>query len=229
MTHVDYEKMKIIAARKALEYVKDGYVLGIGSGSTVKYFIEFLGDALKKGLLKDIIGIPSSIDSRILMSKYGIPITDLYENPEIDLTVDGADSILSDKGVIIKGLGGAFTREKIINYAAKKRIIIVDERKLNREVPVPIEVLPFSLGYVIKTLDKMGGKPILRESSGKVGPCISDNGNIILDAYFEIDQITPTLEIELNKIPGVLENGVFVMQCEVIVGLSSNEIKILRI
>jgi len=222
------ESKKIIAARRALEYIEDDFIIGIGSGSTVKYFIKFLGDALKNGELQGVKGIPSSIDTRILMRKANIPIADLVDFPELDVTIDGADSVLTDKKILIKGGGGAFLREKIICYAAKKLIIIVDDSKINRHFPIPLEVLPFALGYVIREIEKLGGEVKLRECKGKVGPCISDNGNIIVDAFFAHDKLNPELEIQLNRIPGILENGIFSKKCSVIVGISENDVEILE-
>jgi len=225
MLSITQDKKKIIAAKKALEFVKDGNIIGIGSGSTVKYFIRFLGEEIRKGNLREVKGIPSSYDTRILMQKAGIPVTDFIEYPEIDVTVDGADSVLLEKRILIKGGGGAFLREKIIDYAAKKLVIIVDDSKLNREFPVPIEVLPFALGYVIKRIETLGARVTFRESKGKVGPCVSDNGNIIIDALFDHKDLVPELEIKLNMIPGVLENGIFNAKCNIIVGLSDKDVK----
>lgn len=223
------EKEKILVARKAVEYLRDGIVLGVGSGSTVKYFIEFLGEKIHRGELSDIKAIPSSHDTRLLLHKKGIKCVDLIDYPNIDITVDGADSVHLSKRVLIKGGGGAFLREKIIGYAAKRFIVIIDESKINRSFPVPVEVSSFGLGYVLKRLKKLADEVSIRKCSGKLGPCISDNGNIIVDVQFKAENIDRMLEAKLNAIPGVLENGIFTRDAEIIIGKRDGGIEIRRI
>jgi len=212
------EVKKLAAAKKALEYIEDNSIIGIGTGSTVKYFIRLLGDALKSGHVKNVRGVPSSYDTRLLMLEANIPIVDLIEYDYLDVAVDGADSVLVKKKILIKGGGGAFLREKILAYSSKRVIIIVDDSKIDRVFPIPVEILPFSISVVKRKIRELHGELRLRPCNGKVGPCISDNGNIIGDAYFSNDQITPSLEVKLNSIPGILENGLFNVKCKIIIG-----------
>jgi len=223
------ENGKKIAAKKALEYIHDGMILGIGSGSTVKYFIEFLADKLKRGEFRDLKAVPSSYDTRMQLHKYGIECIDLLDYPYPDVTIDGADSVYLDKGILIKGGGGAFLREKIIGYAAKDFIIIVDESKINRYHAVPVEVIPFGLGFVINKLRSISEGIRIRECTGKLSPCISDNGNIIVDVNFSEEVINKDLEAKLNMIPGVLENGIFSRNAEIIVGKRNGDVEIFKI
>lgn len=229
LVNIMSEFAKRIAAKKALEHVQDGMILGIGSGSTVKYFIEFLADKIKQGEFRDLKAIPSSYDTRLQLHKYGIECVDLLDFPYPDLTIDGADSVYLEKEILIKGGGGAFLREKIIGYAAKKYIIIIDETKINRRYAVPVEVMPFSLGYVINMLRSISEGITIRECKGKLSPCISDNGNIIVDVNFSVEALSKELEVKLNLIPGVLENGIFSRDAEIIVGKNDGKIEIFEI
>lgn len=198
---------KVNASRLALELIKDGLVLGIGSGKTVEIFLNLLGEKIKKEGIK-VYGVPSSYQSMLLAIKNGIKIVDLAES-EPDICVDGADQV-DAKLNCIKGGGGAMTREKIVASASGRVVIIVDESKLSEKlsIPVPIEVLPFAYGYVLRKLSKIC-KPKLREGSGKVGPVITDNGNFIIDCDFGVIEEPKKVEYELKSIPGVLETGIF--------------------
>jgi len=204
---IDLQKFN--AARKALEYVKDGMVIGLGSGSTVEVFIKELGEKIKKEGIK-IFGIPSSYQSYFLASRNGVDIVDLSQYPEPELCVDGADQVDRELNCI-KGKGAALLREKIIACASRKVVIIVDSTKcteiLNEKVP--IEILPFGWGFVRKKIEEIGGKIKLREAFRKVGPVITDNGNFIADCYFGEIRNVEELEFKLNSIPGVIENGIF--------------------
>ncbi len=203
---------KYNAAKLALELVKDGMVLGIGSGSTVEIFLNLLGKRLKKEEM-EIYGVPTSYQSHFAAIRNGIKIVDLLEHSEPDLCIDGADQIDS-KMNCIKGGGGAMTKEKIVACASKKVVIIVDESKLVEKLsmPVPVEVLPFAYGYVSKKLKELGAAEIrLRHGSGKVGAVITDNGNLIVDCDFGVipDKNVERCEMEINSIPGIVENGIF--------------------
>lgn len=201
---------KYNAAKLALELVRDGMVIGIGSGSTVEIFLSMLGKKIK-GEELEIYGIPSSYQSYIAAVRNGIKIVDLL-NYEPEICIDGADQVDS-KLNCIKGGGGAFTREKIIAAASRRVVIIVDETKLVEKLsmPVPVEVLPFAYGYVSKELNRLGAKVELRHGDGKVGPVITDNGNFILDCDFGVipDESVERCERDINSIPGVIENGIF--------------------
>lgn len=215
-------KAKRNAARSALSTVPSKGTIGLGSGTTVAYFAEELGSMLRDGSL-DISVVPSSYQAFSLAIDYEIPLTNLDQHPVLDLTVDGADEV--DKQLnLIKGGGGALLQEKIVAAASRRLIIIVDESKLVPNLAtgflLPIEVLPSSLGFVRRRLSEMGIIPILRMAEKKMGPVVTDNGNFILDLKFSQPILNPgELEIQLNMIPGIIENGLFVgMTDEVHVG-----------
>ena len=219
---------KLNAAREAVKLVKDGMIIGIGSGSTVEIFLNELGKRIKNEGI-EVFGVPSSYQSHLVAIRNGIKIVDLFQYPELDLCIDGADQI--DKNLnCIKGGGGALTREKIIASASKKFIIIADESKLvdKLNMPIPVEVLPFAYGFVAKAIKELGGECLIREGKGKLGPIISDNGNFIVDCSFGVIDKPRELEIQLNNIPGVIENGIFCsdMIDNVIIG-SKNGFRIL--
>lgn len=197
------ENSKKLAGYKAAEFVRDGMVLGLGTGSTVRYTILKLADMIKdEGI--GITGIPTSLQTEKLAMDVGIPLATLKEHPEIDLCIDGADQI-DPEFRMIKGGGGAHTREKIVAEASKEYIAVVDRTKvvdsLSRDVPV--EVVEFSLGPVEKGLARIGGKPKFRDGFR------TDNGNVILDTGFADMSKPEELEKLINCIPGVVENGIF--------------------
>ncbi len=203
MDRYNSDDSKKAAGEKAVDYVKDGMVIGLGTGSTAKYFIERLAKRIQEESL-DLTAIPTSVASENLAKRLGVKVSNLSEHPAIDLDVDGADEV-DPKYNLIKGGGGAHTREKIVASASKEFIVIVDEAKLvNRlgNFPVAVEVIPFAEGYVMKEIEGLGG--IAKKRAGFV----SDNGNVVLDARFNIvDPIR--LEKDMNEIPGVVENGIF--------------------
>ncbi len=206
------EQAKRAVAKEAVKNVKNGFILGLGSGSTAAYVIKEIGKRIQTENLK-VYAIPTSYQAMLLAVENRIPLTTLYEYPEIDLTIDGADQI--DKNLnMIKGGGAALTREKIVASASKKVLIVADETKLTdklgKNCPVPIEVLPFALPHVIKKIEKLGGKPVLRQAKNKVGPIITDNGNSIIDVDFGIMEIPEKLESLLKSIPGIVETGLFI-------------------
>ncbi len=197
------------AAKLALQLVKDGMVLGIGSGSTVEIFLNMLGEKIRSEGI-EIFGVPSSYQSHLVAVKNGIKIVDLFEYDELDLCIDGADQVDAEMNCI-KGGGAAMTREKIVAAASKKVVIIVDESKLAEKLsmPVPVEVMPFAYGFVAKKIRGMAKTFELRSGAGKLGPIITDNGNFIIDCDFGVIDDAEKLELEINSIPGVVENGVF--------------------
>jgi ribose 5-phosphate isomerase A len=160
------------------------------------------------------MGIPTSSQAFMLAIQCGIPITTLDEHPQIDVTIDGADQ-LTPELYLIKGGGAALTREKIVAAASKLNIIIADEKKKvkllgQNNQSVPIEVLPFAIPLVKQKIIDAGGQPVLRESKGKLGPTITDNGNTILDSYFGEIAKPAELQVKIKMIPGVIETGFFV-------------------
>ncbi|PSB54886.1 ribose 5-phosphate isomerase A, partial [filamentous cyanobacterium CCP1] len=205
--------MKQEVGRAAANRVKSGSIVGLGTGSTTAFAIQFLGDRLKSGELTDIKGVPTSFQASVLAKQYGIPLTTLDEIDRIDIAIDGADEVDPQKN-LIKGGGAAHTREKIVDSLAKEFIVVVDSSKLvdrlGSTFPLPIEVLPMAVSPVMKALEKLGGEPELRMGVKKDGPVITDQGNMILDVTFGAIDNPAELEKTLNNIPGILENGLFV-------------------
>lgn len=205
--------MKQEVGKAAADRVKSGTIVGLGTGSTTAYAIQFIGDRLKAGALKDIQGIPTSFQAEVLAKQYGIPLTTLDAVDHIDIAIDGADEVDPQKN-LIKGGGAAHTREKIVDYLADQFIVVVDSSKLvdrlGASFAVPVEVIPMAIAPVMRAIESLGGKPELRMGVKKAGPVITDQGNMVIDVRFDrIDQ-PAELEKTLNNIPGVLENGIFV-------------------
>ena len=202
------DELKRQASVAALESVKDGMIVGLGTGSTAAYFIRELGARVKSGLR--VHGIPTSEESRRLAAEVGVPLTTLQENPLIDVTVDGADEV-SDDLHLIKGLGGALVREKVVAHASKYLIIVVDESKLTgklgRKAPIPVEVIPFAIDVVRTLLTQWGGEPKLRQRDGN--PFVSDNGNFILDWWHGVVDQPWALERQIKGVTGVVDSGIF--------------------
>lgn len=207
------QEAKKKAALEAVKHVKDNSIVGLGSGTTVAFAIEALGERVKKENLK-ILGIPSSYQAFQLAVQHGVQVTTLDEHPEIDVTIDGADQITPEL-YLIKGMGAALAREKIVAAASKYNIIIADESKRvqvlgENNQAVPIEVLPFALSLAKNKIAALGGTPLVREGKGKLGPIVTDNGNIIIDANFGLIQNPKELAVKVKTIPGVVETGFFV-------------------
>lgn len=202
------ENVKKIAAERAVEFVKDGMILGLGTGSTTYYAIQKIGELVKEGF--DIIGIPTSEGSSKLAKELNIPLSNLEEYPEIDLTIDGADEV-DPKFNLIKGMGGALLREKIVAFHSKKEIIIIDSTKLvnilGTKSPLPVEIEKFGWSGTLKELSKFDCNINIRKNEGKI--FLSDNGNYIVDCSFSKIDEPEKLEHEINNIPGVIENGLF--------------------
>ncbi len=211
------EEKKKACARSALEVVPARGVIGLGSGSTVAYLIEFLGEIIRESGY-DLRAVPSSYQSYLLAVEHGIPIVSLDEAPVLDLTIDGADEVDS-KLNLTKGGGGALFREKVVASASKRFVIIVDDSKivehLGTRSRIPIEVLPFALRPVIRSLKEMGIVPHLRGATKKLGPVVTDNGNFIVDLDFPSPIVDPhDVNHRLKMIPGVIETGLFVGMCD---------------
>ena len=224
------EDAKRRVALEAVKKVRDGSVIGLGSGSTVAYAIRELGRRVREENLR-ILGVPSSYKTFLLAVECGVPLTTLNEHPLLDLDIDGADQIDGELN-LIKGMGGALTREKIVAAASKRLIIIADETKLASSLGegqlLPIEVLPFALPLVADRIRRMGGKPKLRERKDGSGPYVTDNGNFILDVDFGVIEDPKDLESRIKRIPGVIETGLFIeMVDEALIGTRSG-VKILK-
>jgi ribose 5-phosphate isomerase A len=218
------DELKRQASIAALDAVKDGMIVGLGSGSTAAHFIRELGNRVQRGLR--VQAIPSSEDSRRLAEEVGIPLTTLHDHPVIDVTVDGADEV-SDNLDLLKGRGGALVREKVVAHASKYVIIIVDESKLTGSLGVkfaiPVEVVPFAVDVVKGHLIALGGESSVRESGGK--PFISDNGNLVLDwSHGRVDQ-PAALEKQLKAITGVVDSGIFTNVAGLVIAATSSGIR----
>nr|WP_312058945.1 ribose 5-phosphate isomerase A [Fervidobacterium pennivorans] len=227
----EVEKAKRNAAIEAVKNVKDGFIVGLGSGSTAAYAIEEIGNRIKREKLH-VLGVPTSHQAFMLAVKNGIPITTLEEHPTLDLTIDGADQV-DEKLNLIKGMGGALAREKVVACSSKKLLIVIDESKRVKTLgennhPVPIEVLPFAAPLVTCKIREIGGKPTLREGIKKVGPVITDNGNVIIDAYFGLIKSPEELEHKLKAISGVVETGLFVKMADSVYVGKSSGVKVLQ-
>jgi ribose 5-phosphate isomerase A len=213
------DEAKRKAAQEAAKHVKANFIVGLGSGTTAAHAIEIIGEKNQTQNL-NIKGIPTSTQAFMLAVKHGIPITTLDEHPVIDVAIDGLDQVDDDLN-LIKGMGAALAREKIVAAASRLNILIADTGKRvhvlgeNGQV-VPVEVLPFAAKTVQQRIIALGGKPALREDKGKLGPVITDNGNMIVDAAFGLIRDVAGLETRLKMVPGVVETGLFVGLADVV-------------
>ena len=221
-------QMKQAVALAAVDQIENGMILGLGSGSTAALMIEALAMKIKSGEIKDVVGVTTSFQGEVLASELGIPLKSLSSVSGIDLAIDGADEV-DPKFQLIKGGGACHVQEKLVAALAKKFIVVVDStklvKKLNLDFKLPVEVLPSAWKQVQKTLHDLGGKGNLRMAQKKAGPIVTDQGNLILDLSFRhgIDQ-PDLLESQINNIPGVLENGLFVnLTDQVLVGKVEND------
>ncbi|CAN5536807.1 ribose 5-phosphate isomerase A [soil metagenome] len=221
------------AKQKAGEYaatlIENGLIVGIGTGSTVFFFIQALAKRVKEGLV--IKAVTTSSQSQQLASELGIHLIDLNDIVQINITIDGADEIDEDLQ-LIKGGGGALLQEKIVAAASRKLVIIADESKLVKQLgkfPLPVEVIPFGWKQTLKYIQQLGcEKIILRTKKEKT--FISDHGHYILDCYFEKINDTSLLHQQLNNIPGVVENGLFInMASSAVIAYEDGTIKTINI
>ena len=207
---------------EAAQMVDMDSVVGMGTGSTAVFVIEELGRRVREEGLQ-IIGVATSYDSDVLARQCGIAIRTLDDVDRVDIAIDGADEVDPQKR-LIKGGGAAHTREKIIDGMAEQFVVVVDDSKvvdrLGKKFPVPVEVLPLALSPVMQSLGALGGIPELRTGGGKkVGPVITDQGNMVIDVRFDRIDDPGRLESAINNIPGVLDNGLFVdLATDVLVG-----------
>ena|SRR5271166_4366036 len=218
---------KEAAARASLKYVRDGQVVGLGTGSTAAYFIKLLGEQVKEGL--QIRGIPTSVRSRELAISMGIPLTTLDECQEIAVTVDGADEV-DPQLRLIKGGGGALLREKIVASATDQLVIVADDSKRVERLgkfPLPVEVIRFAQALVAKRIEALGAQVQVRVGAdGKA--FVTDEDNHILDCRFGDIRDADGLARELSDMPGVVEHGLFIGMASVVLFARGNEIVELR-
>ena len=214
------------AGIEAASVVRDGQVVGLGTGSTAAEAIIELGRRVREEGLS-IVGIPTSFSAAMLAGEHGIPIRTLDDVTGIDIAIDGADEVDPYRN-LIKGGGGAHTREKVIASNAVTFILVVDSsklvEKLGERCPVPVEVISMARSPVMRRLEALGGKPALRMSVRKDGPVITDEGNMIIDVKFDGITDPAKLEKQINAIPGVVENGLFVGMADlVLVGVPGED------
>lgn len=221
------DQEKEAAARASLRFVKDGQVVGLGTGSTASYFIKLLGEQVKNGLR--VRGIPTSVRSRELAESLGIPLTTLDECQDIAVTVDGADEVDSELS-LIKGGGGALLREKIVASATRQMVVVADATKKVQKLgkfPLPVEVIKFAQTLVAKRITALGAHVQLRTGAdGK--PFVTDENNHILDCHFGEIQAPVALARQLSDMPGVVEHGLFIGFASVVLLARGGEIVELR-
>ncbi|MEK6320424.1 MAG: ribose-5-phosphate isomerase RpiA [Acidobacteriota bacterium] len=214
MRDLDVPKQR--ASERALELVRAGQVIGLGTGSTAKFAIEGIGRLVRAGL--SIKGVPTSVSTERMARELGIPLLDLNEAGVIDVTLDGADEVDPDFNMI-KGGGGALTREKLVALASVKRVILVDESKLVAKLGqsrlLPVEVLPFAWTLSARLLSDLGCVISLRQQDEK--PFVTDNGNHILDCDFGPIEDAAALENRIKGLPGVIECGLFIGIADILV------------
>jgi ribose 5-phosphate isomerase A len=213
-SHLD--ELKRQAAIKAVDYVRDGMVVGLGTGSTARHVIVALGERVKKGLR--IKGVPTSQETARLARKAKISLLQNDEVWPIDVAIDGADQV-DPQFNLVKGGGGALLKEKIVAAAAQRFIIVVDHTKcvpvLGGSFPLPVEVMPFGWRNTARQIDALGGKAELRKRNGEI--FVTEARHYILDVHFARINDPAALEAALNRIPGVVENGLFVARTSVLI------------
>jgi ribose 5-phosphate isomerase A len=203
------EQEKEAAGRAAAKLVRDGDIVGLGTGSTAYFAVIALGERVKAGL--KIIGIPTSVQTAELARQLGIPLTTLDEHPQIDITIDGADEV-DPKLNLIKGGGGALLREKVVAAASMKMIVVADSAKIVPvlgKFPLPVEVISFARTVVERKIVSLGASPKLRTKPDG-SPFLTDNGNQILDCSFGRIDDPPALALTLSNTPGIVEHGLFI-------------------
>jgi ribose 5-phosphate isomerase A len=220
------DEMKRAAALAALQHLPQTGVLGLGSGSTTVWFIEAVGELVRGG--RAFSCVPTSRASRALAERCGIPLLDDAGPWQIDVCVDGADEV-SESLDLIKGGGGAHTREKIVNFASRLNVIIVDDSKLvlhlGEKRKLPVEVLPFGLNTTLQALRSLG-EPEIRSASGK--PFLSDSGNYIVDLATGPIAEPARLDQILRRLPGVVETGLFVTRADIVIVAAEGGVRELR-
>ncbi len=224
------ETLKKAAAEKAVEQVKDGMVLALGTGSTAKYAIIKIGELWQAGALQDIVGIPTSEGTAALARDYDIPLVSLDDYDRIDLAIDGADEV-DPNFDLIKGLGGALLREKMVETLVKYFIVVVDETKLVQKLgthsPLPVEVTQFAWRAHARWLTGLGCKPALRQQGE--APYVTDNGNYILDCTFPHGIDDPAaLAGTLRSRPGIIEHGLFLNMAHEVIAATANGLLVRR-
>ena len=230
---MDAEAQKRAAAARAVEFVRPGMRLGLGTGSTARHFVELVGERVRGGL--DIVAVPTSQATKMDAERCGIRLTTLDETPELDLTVDGADEIAPDLS-LIKGGGGALLREKIVAAASARMIVIADHTKMVAALgrfPLPIEVTPFGLGATQRAIERaiaaIQQPARLNLRKGKDGHAfVTDGGHWIIDAAFDRIDDPPAMAHALAGIPGVMEHGLFIGLAAIAIVAGPDSVKVVE-
>ena len=208
----DRDGLKRAAAEAALSYVRSGMALGLGTGSTVRHLLDLLGEAVRSGRLSDIVAVPTSVQTEVQAEEVGIALVQLGRHATLDLTIDGADEV-SPELDLIKGMGGALLREKMVAQASERVVIIADESKVVERLgtvsPLPVEVVEWGMDAHVHFLEQLGATVSLR-TSGEGSPVRSDNGNFFLDCRFPDGIADPSgVEAGLAARSGIVESGLF--------------------
>jgi len=223
------DELKRAAAYRAIEFVEDGMTVGLGTGSTAYFVVEGLGERVKNGL--KITGIPTSERTATQARSLGIHLATFAEHPTIDLTIDGADEVERSTLNLIKGLGGALLREKIVASASRKLVIVVDQEKLvdrlGDHTPVPVEVVQFGWQATSAALSKLGAEPVLRHAH-EDHPFITDGGNYTLDCRFPRIDDGKELERQINAIVGVVDCGLFINRASAVIVAAADGIQVMN-
>jgi ribose 5-phosphate isomerase A len=231
---MDQQAMKELVGRTATDsLVHSGMKLGLGTGSTAMPAIRRIGALLQEGKLQNILAVPTSFQTAIECEKWGIPLFTLNSREiggRLDLTIDGADEV-DPRGYCVKGGGGALLLEKIAAYASAVFAVVVDESKIVESLalkfPLPLEIIPEARIPVIRVLESLGAETVLREAVRKAGPVITEHGNMLVDIRFKEPVDPAALETELNRIPGVVENGFFTrLHPQVFIGRASGAVEV---
>lgn len=226
---VDRDQLKKQAALRAVEFVEDGMVVGLGTGSTAYFVVEGLGARVKSGL--KITGIPTSERTATQARSLGIPLATFAEHQRIDLTIDGADEVERRSLNLIKGLGGALLREKIVAAASQRLVIVVDQEKLvdrlGDHTPVPVEVVQFGWQATAAALAKLGAEPVLRHAH-EDHPFITDGGNYTLDCRVTKIADGRALERDINAIVGVVDCGLFIGRASAVIVAATGGIHVMN-
>ncbi len=224
---MDRDSLKRAAAQRALQFVENGMILGLGTGSTAGFVVEGLAARVAQGL--SVRAIPTSEHTAELARRLGIPLTSFAEHRRIDLAIDGADEVERGSLDLIKGAGGALLREKIVASAAERFVVVIDDAKLvdrlGAHMPVPVEVTQFGWQATAAAIDQLGAHPKLRQAGGQ--PFVTDGGNFILDCRFGPIADARQLERLLNTTVGVVENGLFVGRTSAVIVASERDVEVL--
>jgi ribose 5-phosphate isomerase A len=225
------EELKRAAAERAGDRVAPGMRLGLGTGSTVAHFLDVLGERVARGELGGLVGVPTSVRTAERARELGIPLVELHEAEPLHLTVDGADEV--DPGLdLVKGLGGALLREKMVAQASEQLVIMVDEskrvRRLGAHAPLPVEVTRFGWQAHLPFLRDLGCEPVLRMGADQ-GPYLTDNGNYMLDCRFPAGMENPgAVEEALRRRAGVVESGLFLSMASTVIVAGADGIEVLE-